>query len=64
MHGDAHGVFHQRGFERVLGLLDEARHLETRQDDALGGELMQGLEVPADGNDCVQRLSAVNVNML
>jgi hypothetical protein len=51
MHGGAHRVFHQGGFERLLRLLDEARHLEIRRNDALGGELLQGLEPASAGGD-------------
>jgi hypothetical protein len=47
-------VFHQRGFERLVGLLDEARHLEVGRDDALGRELLQGLEPPSAGGDGVK----------
>jgi hypothetical protein len=51
MHGGAHRVFHQRGFERLFGLLDQARHLEIRRDRALGRELLQRLEAAAAGDD-------------
>jgi hypothetical protein len=51
MHGDAHRIFHQRGFERLLGLLDQAWHLEIRRDDALGGKFLQGLEAPSAGDN-------------
>ena len=53
MHGGADRVFHQRGFERLVRLLDEAWHLEIGRDDALGRELLQGLEPPSAGGDGV-----------
>ena len=53
MHGGTDRVFRQRGFERLVRLLDEAWHLEVGRDDALGRELLQGLETAAAGDDRV-----------
>ena len=56
VHGGAHRVFHQRGFDRVFGLLDFAGHLEVGIDDAFGGEFLQGLEPAAAGDRRRRRL--------
>ena len=41
VHRGAHRILHQRGFERGIGLLDQARHLAIACDRAFGGELLQ-----------------------
>ena len=43
----------ERGFERVVGLLDQARHRMIGVDDAFGRELLQDLEPPSAGIDFV-----------
>ena len=56
VHGGADGVLHQRRLEGLALGLDQARHLEVVGDDALGGELLQGLEPPPAGGDGVDAL--------
>jgi hypothetical protein len=53
MHGGTHRVFHQRGFDRVLGLLDLAGDFGVRVDDAFRGEFLQDPEAAAAGIDLV-----------
>jgi hypothetical protein len=54
MHRRADSVFHERSFERLVWRLDEARDFGVSGDDALGGELLQGLEPPPAGGDGVE----------
>jgi hypothetical protein len=53
MHGGADRVFHQRGFDRASGLLDEAGDGMIGVDDAFGGQFLQDLEPSAAGIDFV-----------
>ena len=51
VHRRAHRVLHQRGFNRGIGLFDQARHLAIACDRTFGGELLQRLEPPPAGGD-------------
>jgi len=44
MHGGAHRIFHQRGFDGGFGFPDQARDGMIMVDDAFGGEFLQDLE--------------------
>ena len=57
VHRRPHRVFHQRGFERGIRLLDEARHLIAGRDHAFGGKLLQCLQAPAAGGDGIDPVS-------
>jgi hypothetical protein len=54
VHRGAHRVFHQRGFERRLVFLDEARRLVIGRDHALGSEFLQRLQATAAGRDGIK----------
>lgn len=56
VHHRANRVLHQRGFESLLELLDQAGDLVISGDDTLGGELLQRPETPAASGDGVQAL--------
>lgn len=53
VHRGAHRIFHQRGFDRGRGFLDEARDRMIGVDDAFGGEFLQDRETAAAGIDFV-----------
>jgi len=56
VHRGADGVLRQRCLEGRVLRLDQARHLEVVGNDALGGELLQGLQPPPAGGDGVDAL--------
>ena len=51
MHGGAHCVFHQGGFDGSFRFPDQARHGMIGIDDAFGGEFLQDAEAAAAGVD-------------
>ncbi len=51
MHRRADRVFDQRGFERVVGAVDHARHRMIGSDCAFAREFLQDLEPPSAGID-------------